>query len=186
MLKRKQSKNNNEITAYGIGVVSSLLTILLLLCGSAICINNECLNIGDFKYMVILIQALGCCVGGIIAGAIGERNKKISVLVVSGVVVATQFVVGLLLLDGFPGGTASGAAVLYLCPDQTVSGVPVLQPVCGNHLLCIKTQQFQNCLPVCPQYYFDPSPCDGNQYAAYLLLLYCVCSHAADSLAASA
>ena len=104
MLKRKQSKNNNEITAYGIGVVSSLLTILLLLCGSAICINNECLNIGDFKYMVILIQALGCCVGGIIAGAIGERNKKISVLVVSGVVVATQFVVGLLLLDGFPGG----------------------------------------------------------------------------------
>ena len=104
MIERKQSTKHSEIVTYGIGVLLSILTMFVLLCISAICINNEYLNLADFGLVAVAIQILSCCLGGIIAGMRVGTHKKISTLVVSGGVVIVQFIVGLLLLDGFQGG----------------------------------------------------------------------------------
>ena len=103
MIKRKTIKKFNEIQSCGIGVLTAVLIMVFLLGVSTICINNEYFINERFNLFAIAIQIISCCLGGIVAGAIGGWSKKITCAVVGGVVLVLQLATALLIFEGVSG-----------------------------------------------------------------------------------
>lgn len=101
MQKHKSTKvRASDGRALVLGLVSAVVTMVIMLITSVICITNEYFTLDAFEIVSLFIQFICVFVGCFIAGALVKENRERMVLLVTSILYLLQLCSAILFFDG--------------------------------------------------------------------------------------